>query len=76
MSFILHNSQIRTLKHNDKNFYIEDKFVMSPRAGFEIKQECPREYKLIIAECIRNGWLEPIANITERELLFIGLSKE
>ena len=67
--------QIRTLKHDDPNFYIQDQFVISPRAGFEINQQCPREYKLIISECIRNGWLKPIANITERELLFMGLSK-
>jgi hypothetical protein len=68
-------TSFRTLKQDDPNFYIEDHFIRCPRAGFEINQQCPREYKLIISECIRNGWLKPIANITERELLFMGLSK-
>ena len=76
MNFKTHRSQLRTLKHSDENFYIRDQFIVSPRAGFEINQSCPREYKLIIAECIRNGWLTPIANVTERELVFMGLSNE
>jgi hypothetical protein len=48
--------------------------MQAPRAGFEINQSCPTEYKMIINECIRNGWLKPVANVTERELLFMGLS--
>jgi hypothetical protein len=48
--------------------------MQAPRAGFEINQSCPKEYKIIINECIRNGWLKPVANVTERELIFMGLS--
>jgi hypothetical protein len=47
----------------------------SPRAGFEISNTCPRQYKLMIMEAIKNGWLQPIANLTERELIFMGLTK-
>lgn len=74
MTYTLHKSQIRTLKQSDPKFVIHDGFMQAPRAGFEINQQCPREYKLIIAECINNGWLKPVANVTERELLFMGLS--
>jgi hypothetical protein len=49
--------------------------MQAPRAGFEISQGCPKEYKMIINECIRNGWLTPVANVTERELIFMGLTK-
>jgi hypothetical protein len=49
---------------------------MTPRAGFEINAQCPREYKMIISECINNGWLKPVAHVTERELLFMGLSND
>ena len=76
MSITSHRSQIRTLKQEDKEFYIQDKFITAPRAGFEISLECPREYRQIIAECISNGWIKPIANISERELLFMGLSND
>ncbi len=60
---------------SDPRFHIRDKFVTTPRAGFEINEKCPREYKLIIAECINNGWIKPVAHVTERELLFIGLTE-
>lgn len=73
MTYNVHKSQIRTLRPNDPRFIINDGMVVSPRAGFHILQECPREYKLVIQDCIDRGWLQPIANITERELLFIGL---
>ena len=52
-----------------------DEIVSAPRAGFEINSECPREYKLIIAECINRGWLKPVANLTQQEYFMEKLSK-
>lgn len=72
--FNTHKSQIRTFRANDPRFIINDGLIISPRAGFQILQECPKEYKLIIQDCINRGWLQPVANVTERELIFIGLS--
>jgi hypothetical protein len=74
MTYTLHKSQIRTLKQDDPNFVIYDGLYQSPRAGFEISRGCPKEYTMIINECIRHGWLKPVAHITERELLFMGLT--
>ena len=61
-------SKIRTVKQGDPKFMLQDGMVVCPRAGFEINQQCPREYKLIIAECINNGWLKPVAHIYGKEL--------
>lgn len=69
-------SQLRTIRQNDPRFFITDGFVRAPRAGFHIVPECPREYKQVIAQCIDNGWLKPVAHVTERELIFIGLNDE
>ena len=74
MNITTHQSQIRTLKSGNPKFHIYDKFVTAPRAGFEIDKRCPKEYRDIILQCLNNGWLTPIANVTERELLFMGLS--
>jgi hypothetical protein len=71
-----HKSQIRTIKPNDRRFLIDDGFITAPRAGFEISARCPVEYKIVLQECINNGWLQPVAHMTERELLFMGLSNE
>ena len=74
MSFTTHRSQIRTIKHNDPRFQIHDKFITAPRAGFEISEKCPAEYQRILYECLGNGWIKPVAYMTERELLISGLS--
>lgn len=39
-----------------------DGISLVPRAGFHINEKCPREYKLIIAECINNGWLSAVSH--------------
>jgi hypothetical protein len=68
MNFTTHQSNIRTIRQGDPKFTLKDGFVISPRAGFEINQLCPREYKLIISECINNGWLKPVAHVYGKEL--------
>jgi hypothetical protein len=63
--------QYKQLQPSDPNFrFSPDGIVMVPRAGFKINERCPREYKLIIAQCIDNGWLQPVAHIKDHELTF------
>lgn len=76
MAYTFHKSQLRTLGQGDPNFMIQDGIVRTPRAGFNISQGCPKEYRMIILECINNGWLKPVAHITEREYIFMGLTAD
>lgn len=62
------SSKIQTIKANDPKFMLQDLYVLCPRAGFEIHQSCPREYKTIITECINRGWLQPVAHVYGKEL--------
>jgi hypothetical protein len=75
MTYTVYHSQIHTIRQEDPNFTIQDGLTIAPRAGFEISNNCPRQYKLMIMEAMKNGWLQPIANLTERELIFMGLTK-
>lgn len=75
MTYKTHTSTIRTLKQGDPNFVINDGLMQAPRAGIEISNRCPENYASLIQECIRHGWLKPVAHVTERELLFMGLTK-
>ena len=70
------NSKVYTLRSGDKHFQILDKFVLYTRASFEIDAKCPTQYKQIIAECYQRGWLKPVANLTEREMIFMGLTDD
>jgi len=68
-------SMIRTIRPGDNGFTIIDGFVTSPRAGFEISNNCPAEYKSIFITAINAGWLKPVAYMHEREVLISGLSQ-
>jgi hypothetical protein len=76
MKIVATNSQVRAIKQGERNFTIVDGHTLTPRAGFEINPACPREYRMIISMCLNNGWLKPVAHVAERELLFMGLTKE
>lgn len=75
MTYALLKSQLRTIRKDDPRFMIDDGVLLAPRAGFEIHRDMPDNYKRIIGTCIENGWLSPVATVTERELIFMGLSK-
>ena len=74
--YSIHQSQIRTLRPGDPNFQIIDGLTMASRAGFEISNSCPKEYKSILITAINAGWIKPVANLTERELIFMGLTND
>ncbi len=76
MEITLRKSSVRALRQSDNNFYINDGLVITPRAGFEVNHHCPREYKMIIQECMSKGWLKPVAHVTDYELLVMTLGKE
>jgi hypothetical protein len=76
VTFNIRQSQLRTLKPSDPNFYVSDGFFLTARAGFEVSTKCPTSYAIVIQECINHGWLTPVANMSERELLIIGLTKD
>lgn len=73
MTIKIRQSQIKTIRQDDPRFQIQDQYVIATRAGFEISDRCPAEYKIVLQECINNGWLKPVAYMTEREMLFTGL---
>ena len=73
MKISTRTSNIRTIRHGDVKFMLQDGLMICPRAGFEINEKCPREYKLIITECINNGWIKPVAHVYGKELTMDAL---
>ena len=75
MTFTTPDKIIKTIRQNDPNFYIDNGIVMSPRAGLEISQRCPENYRSLILECVEHGWLKPIAYIKESEYIWEKLGE-
>ena len=74
MNISISQNKVKTIRQDDPRFLIKDGLYITPRAGFEIDKNCPKEYVTILATCIDRGWIKPIAHVTEKELLFLGLS--
>ncbi len=61
-------TNIRTIRHTDAKFMLNDGIVICPRAGFEISEKCPTEYRQILMQCIDFGWIKPVAHVYGKEL--------
>jgi hypothetical protein len=75
MTFTPLEKTIKTIRQDDPDFHIHNGFVMAPRAGFEISNDCPRQYKLMIIEATKNGWLTPVAYMKESEFVWEKLGE-
>jgi hypothetical protein len=70
MTFTTPDKTIKTIRKDDPDFQIDNGIFMAPRAGFEISNDCPRQYKHMIVEAIKNGWLQPVAYMKESEFVW------
>ena len=75
MTFTMPKVKIKTIGRDDRMFYIKGDITITPRAGFEISKSCPREYGLILSECIDKGWLKPVAYMRDDEYVWEQLKE-
>jgi hypothetical protein len=68
MQITMRTTKVRTIRQGDPKFMLNDGIVTCPRAGFEISQRCPENYRSLIQECINHGWLKPVAHVYGKEL--------
>lgn len=73
MNITVRESKIRTIRQGDSDFMLTDGVVTCPRAGFEISNNCPAEYKSIFITAIKAGWLKPVAHVYGKELTMDAL---
>lgn len=69
MNLTVRESKIKTIRQSDPLFTITDGLMVAHRAGIEVGNACPYEYRLIISECLDRGWIAPVAYMTAEEQL-------
>lgn len=74
--FSIAKSTIKTIKPGNRLFKIHNGLMMCDRASIEIDARCPSRYANIIAECYQNGWIKPVAHVTEKEYTLLGLAND
>ena len=75
MTYTTSDKIIKTIRKDNPDFYIDNGIAMAPRAAFEISNDCPRQYKSMIMESYKNGWLKPIAYMKESEYVWERLAE-
>lgn len=74
--FTISAKKYKTYSQADPGFnFSPDNIMLVPRASFQLSDKCPREYKLIIAECIGRGWLKAVAHQPVQEYFMEELTK-
>jgi len=76
MSFVTTPSTVHTIRESDPNFRIRDGMIIYPRAMLHVSPECPHHISEMISLASSKGWLKCVAHVTEREMLFIGLTQD
>ena len=67
MNIKLAKNDVKAIRPGDKLWHINSGLVVTPRAGFEISDRCPQEYKAVLVTCMQNGWLKPVAYLRGSE---------
>lgn len=62
-TIVSHPCGIKTVRPGDDDFVISDGLVVASRAGVEISGDMPKEYKAIVFESLKRGWIKPVASI-------------
>jgi hypothetical protein len=73
MNITQNKSKIKTIRQGDPKFTLVDGFVTCPRAGFEISERCPKEYREILMQALEYGYIKPVAHVYGKELTIDAL---
>ena len=69
-------SKIVKISESDSEFQLTDGWAVYPRAMMHISPDCPMEYRKMIAEAKRRGWITPVAYIKDSEYTWGRLQDE
>lgn len=70
MNVRVHKTVLRTVRPGDPDWFLKDGLIVAPRAGFEITAACPYNYRQVIQECVSQGWLKPVAQVRDADLVW------
>jgi len=73
MKISTRTTNIRTIRQGDPKFTLTDGFVICPRAGFEINEQCPKDYRQMLKTALDLGWIKPVAHVYGKELTMDAL---
>ncbi len=67
MKITAHKNDVYAVRPGDTLWQINSGITVTPRAGLEISNNCPPEYRSILVTCMLHGWLKPVAYLKGSE---------
>lgn len=74
MTFTAHKSTTRRIYRGQDGFSLIDGVKLVPRAEIEILEQCPTNMRGQIEWAIAKGWIQPVANVRDEELVWEKLT--
>ena len=75
MSYTFHESTTRRLYRSQDDFFMLDGVKLVPRAEIVVLKECPTNLVDMINYAIAKGYIQPVANVRDKELVWEKLAK-
>ena len=76
INFDSENVGYKTISPDSKYFTVSNGPYLFNRSSIEITDACPDAIYKIIVDAYKNGWIRPLAHVTERDYFHIVLSNE
>ncbi len=74
MTFVVQKSTTRRIYRGQSGFDMIDGVKLVPRAEIEILEQCPWQVRDQINFAIAKGWVQPVANVRDEELVWDKLT--
>ena len=61
INFTVSESPWVTLREGDPSFQLQGPYTLADRASIEFTDRCPPEYRSMIIQARKQGWIKPVA---------------
>jgi hypothetical protein len=75
MNYTIHKSTTTRLFRGEPGFSMVDGVRLVPRAEVVVLEQCPANIRDMVNYAITKGWIQPVANVRDEELVWEKLSK-
>ena len=74
MNYKIHQSTTRRIYRGQDGFVIVDGIKLVPRAEVIVLEQCPANIRDMVNYAIAKGWIQPVANVRDEELVWEKLA--
>ena len=74
MTYTVHKSTTRCIYRGQDGFFMQDGVKLVPRAEIMVLEQCPANIRDMLQYYIAKGYIQPVANVRDEELVWDKLT--